>query len=199
MGNQKKQKKAALGFSVISLSLIDRNSFNPRKVFNEEALEELALSIKGKGVIQPIVVRPVGNRYEIVCGERRFRASLIAGMENIPACIKELSDDEAEEYAITENLQRKDVSPLEEAEAFSKLVSGGKYDINSLVIKFGKSEAFIRGRLKLVNLIMEFRNMLEKDAINIGVAGVLACYPNDLQNKIYIEHFDENCLGWQGK
>ena len=71
MGNQKKQKKAALGFSVISLSLIDRNSFNPRKVFNEEALEELALSIKGKGVIQPIVVRPVGNRYEIVCGERR--------------------------------------------------------------------------------------------------------------------------------
>lgn len=197
MGNQKKQKKAALGFSVISLSLIDRNSFNPRKVFNEEALEELALSIKGKGVIQPIVVRPVGNRYEIVCGERRFRASLIAGMENIPACIKELSDDEAEEYAITENLQRKDVSPLEEAEAFSKLVSGGKYDINSLVIKFGKSEAFIRGRLKLVNLIMEFRNMLEKDAINIGVAGVLACYPNDLQNKIYIEHFDENCLGWQ--
>ena len=91
MGNQKKQKKAALGFSVISLSLIDRNSFNPRKVFNEEALEELALSIKGKGVIQPIVVRPVGNRYEIVCGERRFRASLIAGMENIPACIKELS------------------------------------------------------------------------------------------------------------
>lgn len=197
MGNQKKQKKAALGFSVISLSLIDRNSFNPRKVFNEEALEELALSIKGKGVIQPIVVRPVGNRYEIVCGERRFRASLIAGMENIPACIKELSDDEAEEYAITENLQRKEVSPLEEAEAFSKLVSGGKYDINSLVIKFGKSEAFIRGRLKLVNLIMEFRNMLEKDAINIGVAGVLACYPNDLQNKIYIEHFDENCLGWQ--
>lgn len=197
MGNQKKQKKAALGFSVISLSLIDRNSFNPRKVFNEEALEELALSIKGKGVIQPIVVRPVGNRYEIVCGERRFRASLIAGMENIPACIKELSDDEAEEYAITENLQRKDVSPLEEAEAFSKLVSGGKYDINSLAIKFGKSEAFIRGRLKLVNLIMEFRNMLEKDAINIGVAGVLACYPNDLQNKIYIEHFDENCLGWQ--
>ena len=68
---------------------------------------------------------------------------------------------------------------------------------NSLMIKFGKSEAFIRGRLKLVNLIMEFRNMLEKDAINIGVAGVLACYPNDLQNKIYIEHFDENCLGWQ--
>ena len=152
MGNQKKQKKAALGFSVISLSLIDRNSFNPRKVFNEEALEELALSIKGKGVIQPIVVRPVGNRYEIVCGERRFRASLIAGMENIPACIKELSDDEAEEYAITENLQRKDVSPLEEAEAFSKLVSGGKYDINSLAIKFGKSEAFIRGRVSYSRL-----------------------------------------------
>lgn len=194
MGNQKKQKKAALGFSVISLSLIDRNSFNPRKVFNEEALEELALSIKGKGVIQPIVVRPVGNRYEIVCGERRFRASLIAGMENIPACIKELSDDEAEEYAITENLQRKDVSPLEEAEAFSKLVSGGKYDINSLAIKFGKSEAFIRGRLKLVNLIMEFRNMLEKDAINIGVAGVLACYPNDLQNKVTTKKWNtEEC------
>ena len=94
----------------IELKNIKPSGFNPRKTFSEEALNELAASIKEQGVLQPIVVRPKGkNKYEIVCGERRYRASVIAGLKNIPVIVRELSDDEAMDIAITENLQRKDV------------------------------------------------------------------------------------------
>lgn len=193
MKSKKNQKEVQRDFAFIELSLIDKSSFNPRKTFDENSLNELSQSIREKGVIQPIVLRPVGDRYEVVCGERRYRAAVLAELTVIPACIKNLSDEETEEFAITENLQRKDVSPLEEAEAFSKLVATGKYDVNSLAVKFGKSEAFIRGRLKLVNLITEFRDMLEQEIINIGVAGVFASYPADLQNEIYTEHLAADC------
>ena len=193
MGNSKKQKTAVQGFSFISLSLIDKSSFNPRKTFNENELVELSISIKEKGVIQPIVLRPIGQRFEVVCGDRRVRASVIAGIENIPACIKELSDEEAEEFAITENLQRKDVSPLEEARAFVRLVEKGKYDVSSMSSKFGKSESFIRNRMRLTQLRLEFCEMLEEERINIGVASVLANFAEELQETIFNEHFNENC------
>lgn len=197
MKSKKNQKEVQRDFAFIELSLIDKSAFNPRKTFDENSLNELSQSIREKGVIQPIVCRPVGDRYEVVCGERRYRAAILAELTAIPACIKNLSDEEAEEFAITENLQRKDVSPLEEADAFSKLVSTGKYDASLLALKFGKSETFIRGRLKLSNLIAGLRDMLEQDTINIGVAGVLADYPDELQNKIYSEHFTADCLPYQ--
>lgn len=191
MGNKKNQK--AVPFSFIELSLIDKSDFNPRKNFDENELSELSLSIKEKGVIQPIVVRPKGERFEVVCGERRYRASLLAGVETIPACVRELSDEDAEEFAITENLQRKDVAPLEEAAAFSKLMEKGKYDVSALVVKFGKSEAFIRGRIKLLGLNQQFAQMLEENLINIGVANILATCDKDLQESIYKEHYNSNC------
>ena len=191
MGNKKNQK--TVPFSFIELSLIDKSNFNPRKHFDENELTELSVSIKEKGVIQPIVVRSKGERFEVVCGERRYRASLLAGIETIPACIRDLSDEEAEEFAITENLQRKDVSPLEEATAFSKLLEKGKYDVNGLVAKFGKSEAFIRGRIKLIRLNQQFAQMLEENLINIGIANILATCDEDLQESIYKEHYDSNC------
>lgn len=193
MGNPKKQKVAKDGFSFIALSLIDRSSFNPRKAFDENELAELAQSIKEKGVIQPILVRPVGERFEIVCGERRYRASLLAETETIPACIKELSDDDAEELAITENLQRKDVSPMEEAKAFVRLSEKGKYGIETLAAKFGKSQSFIRNRMKLVQLHPAFSNLLEEERINIGVASVLASFSSDIQEDVFSKHFEENC------
>lgn len=193
MGNPKKQKVAKDGFSFIALSLIDRSSFNPRKAFDENELAELAQSIKEKGVIQPILVRPLGERFEIVCGERRYRASLLAETETIPACIKELSDDDAEELAITENLQRKDVSPMEEAKAFVRLSEKGKYGIETLAAKFGKSQSFIRNRMKLVQLHPAFSNLLEEERINIGVASVLASFSSDIQEDVFLKHFEENC------
>lgn len=110
------------------MSLIDKSTFNPRKKFDEAALDELSESIKQQGLLQPIKIRPITgtNRYEIVFGERRYRAALIAGLKKIPAMISVMSDDEAEDAAIVENLHRKDVAPLEEAEAYARLIEKGR-------------------------------------------------------------------------
>lgn len=192
MGNSKKVKSQSVqqpAFSMLSLSLIDKSNFNPRKTFSDSDLAELAESIKAQGVIQPIVVRPKGERYEVVCGERRYRASLMASVETIPACIRELSDEDAEEFAITENLQRKDVLPMEEARAFSRLIESKKYDIASLVLKFGKSEVFVRSRIKLVQLIEPFQELLEKEEINLGVANVISNCSEETQEMLFNEHF----------
>lgn len=187
------KNQASNVFSLLEMSLIDKSNYNPRKTFDETELEELACSIAEKGVIQPIVVRRKGDRYELVCGERRFRASLLAEQQTIPACIRELTDEEAEEFAITENLQRKDVAPMEEARAFARLIETGKYDIAALVTKFGKSDPFVRSRIKLVELILPFQTLLEKEEINLGVANTLSNYTSDLQETIYNEHFHEDC------
>lgn len=181
-------------FSLLSLSLIDCSSFNPRKIIDETGLEELASSIKEKGILQPIVVRPVGERFEIVCGERRYRASLLADKKEIPAMIRELSDDEAFEFAITENLQRKDVSPIEEAAAFKLLIDAKNYDVPALVIRFGKSESYIRGRLRLNTLFHDIANLLNGDVISLGSALELSKYPIDIQEAIYNDHLKEQ--GW---
>ena len=122
-----------------------------RKNFDETSLAELAESIRQQGVLQPIGVRPIAdNRFEIVFGERRYRASLMAELAEIPAIVMEISDETAEEMAITENLQRKDVTPIEEANAYQKLIDSGRHDVQSLTVQFGKTEAYIRTRLKFV-------------------------------------------------
>lgn len=177
-------------FSMISLSLIDKSAYNPRKVFDEADLSELADSIKEKGVIQPIVLRPVGDRYEIVCGERRYRASLLADIDKIPAMIRFLSDDDAREFAVIENLQRKDVSPMEEARAFSILLN--KYSIETIAIKIGKSQSYVRGRLVLLQLHDSFQLLLDNDEIHIGMACVLATFSREIQEDVFNEHFAAN-------
>lgn len=195
MENYKKTKKALNEVSLVDLSLIDKSTFNPRKKFDEAALDELSESIKQQGLLQPIKIRPITgtNRYEIVFGERRYRAALIAGLKKIPAMISVMSDDEAEDAAIVENLHRKDVAPLEEAEAYARLIEKGKDDVNSLAVKFGKNKVYIKGRLQLLNLISDFRDLLDAENINLGVAGVLANYEKELQQDIFDNHFGQNC------
>lgn len=107
--------------------------------------------------------------------------------------ISVMSDDEAEDAAIVENLHRKDVAPLEEAEAYARLIEKGKDDINSLAVKFGKNRVYIKGRLQLLNLISDFRDLLDTEDINLGVAGVLANYEKELQQDIFDNHFGRNC------
>lgn len=176
----------------IELKNIKPSGFNPRKTFSEEALNELAASIKEQGVLQPIVVRPKGkNKYEIVCGERRYRASVIAGLKNIPVIVRELSDDEAMDIAITENLQRKDVDPLEEAAAFKMLIGKGQ-KIDDLATRFGKSGMYIRGRLKLNDLIPEFVEMITSGTINISHGLELCKYGKNLQEEVYKDRYAEN-------
>ena len=131
------------------------------------------------------------DRFEIVFGERRYRASLMAGLEEIPAIVMEISDEAAEEMAITENLQRQDVTPMEEANAYQKLIESGRYDVQALTAQFGKSENYIRTRLKFVSLIPEIAQLLEQDEITISVATEICRYGADIQQQVYEKHLKE--------
>lgn len=149
-------------FHLIPLDCIRASHTNPRKRFDAVALEELAKSITQLGLAQPILVRPIaydlldpsiGTRYEIVAGERRFRASTLAGMATIPAIVRDLSDAAALEFQVIENLQRADLHPLEEAEGYEALIRAHGLTPDALAIKVGKSKAYIYGRLKLRALV----------------------------------------------
>ena len=157
--------------NIVSLALADiqPSTYNPRKRFDEAALAELAASIRRQGVLQPIGVRPVADtgRFEIIFG---YRASLMAEQAEIPAIVLDVSDEEAQEMAVTENLQREDVSPMEEANAYQKLIENGRHDVPSLAVQFGKSENYIRTRLKFLSLIPEIAELLEADELTVGVA-----------------------------
>ena len=185
----------------VALANIQPSSYNPRKNFDETSLAELAESIKKQGVLQPIGVRPIeGNRFEIVFGERRYRASLMAELAEIPAIVMEISDETAEEMAITENLQRKDVTPIEEANAYQKLIDSGRHDVQSLTVQFGKTEAYIRTRLKFVSLIPEIALLLEQDEITISVASEICRYGEEIQREVYDQHLKEGVQynSWRG-
>ena len=131
----------AASVTMVALANIQPSSYNPRKNFDEEKLNELAESIRQQGVIQPIGIRPIdGNeKFEIIFGERRYRASVIAGFSEIPALVMNVSTETAKEMAITENLQRKDISPIEEAQSYQQLLESGQHDTKSLAVQFGKN------------------------------------------------------------
>ena len=193
----------AVNATAIALSLVQPSGFNPRKSFDEQTLTELADSIRQQGVLQPVGVRPIPgtDRYEIVFGERRYRASLMAGREYIPAVIFDtLSDKEAEEMAITENLQRQDIAPMEEAEAFRNLIESGRYDTQSLAVQVGKSETYIRTRMKLTTLIPEIASLLDTDDITVSVASEICRYGEDIQLEVYEKHLKDGLPynSWRG-
>lgn len=187
--------------TMVALANVQPSNYNPRKNFDEASLVELSESIRQQGVLQPIGVRPIeDNRFEIVFGERRYRASLMAELEEIPAIVMEISDEVAEEMAVTENLQRKDVTPIEEANAYQKLIDSGRHDVQSLVVQFGKNENYIRTRLKFVSLIPEIAQLLEQDEITISVASEICRYGEDIQKDVYDKHLKEDALhrSWRG-
>jgi ParB/RepB/Spo0J family partition protein len=167
-----------------------RISRTNRKRFNETKLHELAASIKAKGVAQPILIRPVTpteaepQQFEIVAGERRFRASIIAGLTSIPAMCRELSDLEALELQILENLQRDDPHPLEEAEGYERLMLTYGYNADQLAEKVNKSRSYVYGRLKLCALSLDVRELFLDDKISASTALLIARIPvPELQKK----------------
>lgn len=173
----------------IDLGLIDPNPNNPRKTFNEADMKELSESIKSIGVLQPIVVRQTGDRYELVCGERRWRASILSEQETIPAIVRQLTDEESLDLAITENLQRKDVDPLEEATAFLQLIELRNYSIEMISDRFGKSVQYVAQRLKLVDLIESFRDLLNKEVIGVGHAIEISKLTTENQETLFEEEY----------
>jgi ParB family chromosome partitioning protein len=159
----------SVGVRVVPVDRIEPNPDQPRMVFDEEALHELAASIREHGVLQPILVRPLGdNRYQLIAGERRWRASREAGQATIPALVEEIDDDTALEISIIENLQREDLSPLEEAAMFERMVQEHGYSIRKLAEKLGKDKGYLENRLRLADAPDEIRQLvsLRKDTLS---------------------------------
>jgi len=153
---------------VVELYLDDiiPNRFQPREKFDEEALRELSTSIKEHGVIQPIIVRKIGEKYEIIAGERRYKASALAGLTKIPAIIRNLDDKEASKVALLENLQRKDLSAIEEARTYQKILELDSMTQEQLGQTMGKSQAAIANKLRLLALTDEVQEALLNDQIS---------------------------------
>jgi ParB/RepB/Spo0J family partition protein len=159
----------SVGVRVVPIDHIEPNPEQPRLVFDQSALDELAASIREHGVLQPILVRPLGpNTYQIVAGERRWRASRLAGLETIPALIDEIDDDTALEIAIIENLQREDLTPLDEAAMYDRMVHEHGYSIRKLADKLGKDKGYLENRLRLADAPPEIRELvsLRKDSLS---------------------------------
>ncbi len=153
---------------VVDLYLDDiiPNRFQPREVFNEQALKELSDSIKAHGVIQPIIVRKIGDKYEIVAGERRYKASAMAGLTKIPAIIRNLDDKETSKVALLENLQRKDLTAIEEARTYQKILELDSMTQEELGRTMGKSQASIANKMRLLSLPDEVQEALLQDQIS---------------------------------
>ena len=166
---------------VLELDSIKPNPFQPRESFDDRDLEELAESIKQKGLIQPIIVREIDGEYEIVAGERRFLAAKLAGLSSIPAIIKQLSDKESAEIALIENVQRKDLNPIEEALAYKRLIETFGYTQEEVAQKIGKDRATISNSLRLLKLPEPILDMLKKGEISAGHARAILSLKN--QNK----------------
>lgn len=191
----------------IPIGQIKPSPMNPRKTFDEVELQELADSIKHQGLLQPITVRPVKNTdpdpfaeggYEIVCGERRYRALLINadGDDNfqVPSIVRVLNDDEAFDAMVTENLQRKDVDPIEEAFAFEQLKNRGS-TIEEIALRFGKSTRFVAERIKLNSLIPELLIRVKDGSMAISAGMMISKLEEDDQRKFFDRYSNWEKIG----
>lgn len=159
--------------AMVRLSLVEPNRSQPRKQFEEESLKELAESIRQYGVIQPLIVRKVKDHYEIVAGERRWRAAKIAGLKEVPVLIREYEDRQASEIALIENLQRKDLNPMEEAMAYRDLMEEYGLKQAEVAEKVSKSRTVITNALRLLKLEPSVQKMVEEGTLSTGHAKVL--------------------------
>ncbi|HMO79883.1 MAG TPA: ParB/RepB/Spo0J family partition protein [Pyrinomonadaceae bacterium] len=152
----------------LDVSLISGNPSQPRTRFDEKALDELAHSIVANGIVQPIVVRQVGGRYQIVAGERRWRAAQRAGLHKVPAVIKEVADDRLLEIALIENIQREELNPIEEANAYRKLIDNIGLTQEQLSERVGKERSLIATMLRLLRLPAEVQQLIEEGKLTAG-------------------------------
>lgn len=172
--------ESMIATNTLPLSEIVPNKDQPRKTFDEAALDELADSIKQHGVLQPLLVRPiVSGGYQLVAGERRWRASKRAGLKEVPVVVKELNDTETMEIAIIENLQREDLNPIEEAEGLQALIDKCGFTQEEVAVSVGKSRPAIANSLRLLKLPAEVRDMTKNGEISAGHARALLAFDNE--------------------
>ena len=168
-------------FKLINISSIFANSHQPRKNFGKDELQDLAASIKSKGILQPIVVRKKNeDSYEIIVGERRWRAAQIAGLHEIPALVKEMNNEEVIQAALIENIQRANLNPVEEARAYQNILTNDNVNYENLSEVIGKSRSHISNMIRLLELDKKILDYIEEGKISMGHARALIGVPNAL-------------------
>ena len=183
----------------LPISDVRESSTNPRTTFGPEALDELAASVRAHGVLQPILVRRIDDGWELIAGARRLRAAHLAGLSSIPAHVVTMSDQQAREAQIIENLQREDVHPLDEAEAYERLLTNDPaYTVEAVAGKIGKSAAYVYGRLTLLRLVPDVREAFRREVITPSHAHKLAGVPAERQADAFRRCFF-NLLATEGE
>ena len=170
---QVSEQEAASGLLELDVDQIHRGKYQPRQHFDQDALQELADSIRAQGIVQPIVVRPEGNHYELVAGERRWRAAQIAGLQKVPVIIRDLDSKSAAAIALIENIQREDLNPLEEAQAFIRLIEEFDLTHQQVADSVGRSRAAVSNLLRLLDLADPVKEQLNRGLLNMGHARAL--------------------------
>lgn len=160
--------ETAKDVTTVPLRLIDPNPYQPRREFEQETLLELAESIRLHGILQPVIVRPKGKRYQLLAGERRCRAAQLAGLEDIPALVKELSDREMMELSIVENLQREDLNPLDEARGYEQLMKQLGLTQEEVAQRVGRSRPHVANTLRLLQLPQALQELVSRETISAG-------------------------------
>ena len=169
---------------VLGVDKIRRGSYQPRRLFDQELLQELADSIKAEGVIQPIIVRPFADGYELVAGERRWRAAQLAGISDIPAIVRSMDDKSVAAVSVIENIQRKDLNPLEEAAAFERLCDEFGMTHKAVAESVGRSRASVSNLMRLLELHDEVKILVDKGELEMGHARALLGAPRNRQPEI---------------
>lgn len=165
-GESSRDKEAEM----ISVSVIVPNEWQPRREFEEKALQGLAESIKEHGVVQPVIVRPKEGTFELIAGERRLRAAQLAGLSEIPALVREYTDQETAEIALIENLQREDLNPMEEGLAYKRMIGEYRFTQEKMAELVGKSRSYVTNMIRLLDLCDEVKNMVIERKITAGQA-----------------------------
>jgi ParB family transcriptional regulator, chromosome partitioning protein len=173
---------AGPGLQQIPVGLVDANPFQPRRLLAEDRLRELADSIRSSGVVQPLLVRKDGDRYQLVAGERRWRAACLAGLESVPAVIRDLTDQEALELALTENILREDLAPLEVAKAYQALQEKFGFSHEQIAARLGLDRSTVTNTLRLLKLPQEVQDLIDNETLTSGHArALLACSSSEEQ------------------
>ncbi len=181
------------GITEIDINEIQPNKEQPRKKFDEDKLKQLAESIKEHGVVQPVIVKKEGEFYSLIAGERRWRAARIAGIRKIPAIIKDFTNNEVMEISLIENLQREDLNPIEEAEAYARLINEFNMTQEDIANKIGKSRSAVANILRLINLDERVRKFVYEDVLSEGHARALINIDDkDVQYETAKKIIDEN-------
>lgn len=181
IGDETQSKTDKTGVQEIDVNEIDPNVGQPRKHFDAEALEGLSQSIKTYGIVQPIIVRRISDRFSIIAGERRYRAARMAGLKQVPVVVKDYSDTELMEVSLVENLQREDLNPIEEAQAMQLLMTEHQLTQEELSERLGKSRSAVANTLRLLNLPENIRSMVISGALSSGHARCLVALKSDEQ------------------